>query len=135
MESLEEIKARVEAAVPGAMFAIIWYYRARIGRIIAGAATDPVARRFAINVAIAFLPAAVIGVLFASRIKTHLFKPVPVALAFIVGGLIIFWVEHRHRTKRIQPRIDDLDELVGDISEQSVYGTIDNPLAVATVAR
>ena len=59
----------------------------RIGRTIAGAATDPVARRFAINVAIAFLPAAVIGVLFASRIKAHLFKPVPVALAFIVGGV------------------------------------------------
>ena len=95
----------------GAMFAIIWYYRARIGATLAGMFSDPTAKRFAINVLIAFLPAAIIGVVFASRIKTHLFKPVPVALAFIVGGLIIFWVEHRHRIQRIRPRVFELDDL------------------------
>ena len=95
----------------GAMFAIIWYYRARIGATLAGMFSDPTAKRFAINVLIAFLPAAIIGVFFASRIKTHLFKPVPVALAFIVGGLIIFWVEHRHRIQRIRPRVFELDDL------------------------
>jgi len=95
----------------GAMFAIIWYYRARIGATLSGMGTDPVAKRFAINVLIAFLPAAVIGVFCASMIKAHLFKPVPVAMAFIVGGLIIFWVEHRHRVQRIRPRVHDLDDL------------------------
>jgi undecaprenyl-diphosphatase len=95
----------------GAMFAIIWYYRVRIGSTLAGMFSDPVAKRFAINVLIAFLPAAIIGVLFASRIKTHLFKPVPVAIAFIVGGLIIFWVEHRQRMQRLRPRVYDLDDL------------------------
>jgi undecaprenyl-diphosphatase len=95
----------------GAMFAIIWYYRARIGQTIMGVSSDPVARRFAINVLIAFLPAAVIGVLFASTIKAHLFKPVPVALAFIVGGFIIFWVEYLHRVQRLRPRVHDLDDL------------------------
>ncbi len=95
----------------GAMFAIIWYYRARIGATLSGMFSDPTAKRFATNVLIAFLPAALIGVFFASRIKVHLFKPVPVALAFIVGGLIIFWVEHRHRIQRIRPRVFDLDDL------------------------
>jgi undecaprenyl-diphosphatase len=95
----------------GAMFAVIWYYRIRIGRTVRGVRSDPIARRFAVNILIAFVPAAMIGVLFASRIKAYLFKPVPVALAFIVGGLIIFWVEYRHRVQRIRPRVHDLDEL------------------------
>ena len=95
----------------GAMFAIIWYYRQKIGATIAGVTGDPVAKRFATNLLIAFLPAAGLGVLFAGRIKTYLFKPVPVALAFIIGGLIIFWVEHRHRMQRIRPRVFDIDDL------------------------
>jgi undecaprenyl-diphosphatase len=95
----------------GAMFAIIWYYRVRIGSTLSGMFSDPVAKRFATNVLIAFLPAAIIGVFFASSIKTHLFKPVPVAIAFIVGGLIIFWVEHRQRMQRLRPRVYDLDDL------------------------
>jgi undecaprenyl-diphosphatase len=95
----------------GAMFAIIWYYRSKIGHTLTGIASDPVAKRFAINVVIAFLPAAAIGVVFAGTIKANLFKPVPVALAFIVGGLIIFWVEYLHRVQRLRPRIHDLDDL------------------------
>ncbi len=95
----------------GAMFAIIWYYRVRIGATLSGMFSDPTAKRFATNVLIAFVPAALIGVLFAGKIKAHLFKPVPVALAFIIGGLIIFWVEHRQRTQRIRPRVFDLDDL------------------------
>ena len=95
----------------GAMFAIIWYYRSKIAHTVKGVSSDPIARRFAINVLIAFVPAAAVGVIFASKIKVHLFKPVPVALAFIVGGLIIFWVEYLYRTKRLRPRIHDLDEL------------------------
>jgi undecaprenyl-diphosphatase len=95
----------------GAMFAIIWYYRSKISHTVTGVASDPVAKRFAINVLIAFLPAAAIGVLFASTIKAHLFKPVPVALAFIIGGLIIFWVEYLHRVKRLRPRVFDIDDL------------------------
>ena len=95
----------------GAMFAIIWYYRVRIGATLSGMFSDPVAKRFAINVLIAFMPAALLGICFAGVIKTHLFKPVPVAMAFIIGGLIIFWVEHRHRVQRMRPRVHDLDDL------------------------
>jgi undecaprenyl-diphosphatase len=95
----------------GAMAAVIWYYRARIGRIVGGLGTDPVARRFAINVVIAFLPAAVLGVLFGKYIKSVLFEPVPVALAFIVGGIVILWVEARQKRSMQPPRIDDVDAL------------------------
>ncbi|MGE0802117.1 MAG: undecaprenyl-diphosphate phosphatase [Lautropia sp.] len=95
----------------GAMFAIICYYRRKIGATIVGIADDPVAQRFARNVVIAFLPAALLGMLFAGKIKQFLFKPVPVALAFIVGGFIIFWVENRQRRQRTRPRIHDIDDL------------------------
>jgi undecaprenyl-diphosphatase len=95
----------------GAMAAVIWYYRARIGRIVGGLGTDPVARRFALNVVIAFLPAAVLGVLFGKYIKSVLFEPVPVALAFIVGGIVILWVEARQKRSTQPPRIDDVDAL------------------------
>lgn len=95
----------------GAMAAVIWYYRARIGRVVTGLGGDPVQRRFAINVAVAFLPAAVLGVLFGRHIKDVLFEPVPVALAFIVGGIVILWVERRAKRDARPPRIDDVDAL------------------------
>lgn len=94
----------------GAMFAVIWYYRERIRHTVSGIGSDPRARRFATNVVVAFLPAAVLGVLFADAIKARLFQPVPVAVAFIVGGLVILWVE-RGRRNAVAPRIDDIDAL------------------------
>jgi undecaprenyl-diphosphatase len=50
-----------------------------------------------LNVLVAFIPAVVLGLAFGSLVKQHLFHPVPVALAFIVGGLIILWVERHKR--------------------------------------
>ena len=91
----------------GAMLAIVWEYRARFGRALAGLAHDNRSRRFFLNLAIAFMPAAVLGLAFGQRIKASLFQPVPVALAFIVGGLIILWVERRPRP----PRVDDVDAM------------------------
>jgi undecaprenyl-diphosphatase len=82
----------------GAMFAVVWEYRRKLAHTVTGIGHDPVARRFALNVAIAFVPAVVLGLAFGSVIKAHLFHPVPVALAFMVGGLIILWVERRQRS-------------------------------------
>lgn len=92
----------------GAMLSVVWYYRARIATVLAGLRSDPAARRFAANVLIAFLPAAVLGLLFGRYIKDFLFRPVPVALAFIVGGLVILWVERSHCRA---PRIDSVDAM------------------------
>jgi undecaprenyl-diphosphatase len=81
----------------GAMFSVVWEYRARLGRTVRGLGHDPVARRFALNVLIAFIPAVVLGLALGGVIKQHLFHPVPVAIALVVGGFVILWVEHRHR--------------------------------------
>ena len=83
----------------GAMLAVIWEYRQRLAATVTGLATEPAARRFALNLLVAFMPAAVLGLLLGKVVKEHLFHPVPVALAFIVGGLIILWVERRHRVQ------------------------------------
>lgn len=95
----------------GAMVAVIWYFRARILRVIGGLTHDANSRKFAINVLIAFLPAAILGLAFASKIKAYLFKPVPVAIAFIVGGFIILWVEKITAARPFGPKIHSVDDL------------------------
>ncbi len=80
----------------GAMLAVMWEYRLRLQTTLAGIASEISAQRFARNVLIAFIPAVVFGLLLGKIIKEQLFHPVPVAIAFIVGGLIILWVERRH---------------------------------------
>jgi len=91
----------------GAMLAIVWEYRARFARTLTGFGRDPVARRFLANLAVAFVPAAVLGLAFGGLIKQHLFHAVPVAAAFIVGGLIILWVERRPRPATV----NDVDSM------------------------
>lgn len=79
-----------------AILAVCWEYRSRLGDVATGLlAGKENARRFVLNLLVAFMPAAVLGLLFASKIKLYLFKPVPVALAFIVGGVLILWAERR----------------------------------------
>jgi undecaprenyl-diphosphatase len=77
----------------GAMLAVLWEYRARFFRI------DLALYR---NLVVAFIPAAVLGLAFAKAIKAYLFQPLPVALAFIVGGVIILWVER----KPLRPKVE-----------------------------
>ena len=91
----------------GAMLAVVWEFRMRFWRMLAGLATDRAAQRFALNLLIAFLPAAVLGLAFGKVIKTHLFHAVPVALAFVIGGFIILWVEKRQR-KTVVESVDDM---------------------------
>ncbi|UCH18925.1 MAG: undecaprenyl-diphosphate phosphatase [Burkholderiales bacterium] len=83
----------------GAMLSVVWEYRERLSRTVVGITRDTVAQRFALNVLIAFVPAVIFGLLLGSAIKQHLFYPVPVAVAFIVGGLVILWVERRHHRR------------------------------------
>ena len=95
----ERAKVFEIAIQTGAMFAVMWEYRVRLMSTLSGLGSQTVARRFALNLVVAFIPAAVLGFLFGSWVKHALFHPVPVACAFIVGGLIILWVERRHRQK------------------------------------
>ena len=95
----ERAKVFEIAIQSGAMLAVLWYFRARVISVLSGLGRSDTAgqssRQFVIHIALAFMPAAVLGLAFGSAIKRSLFAPVPVALAFIVGGLIILWVEHR----------------------------------------
>ncbi|MTV40448.1 undecaprenyl-diphosphate phosphatase [Duganella radicis] len=95
----------------GAMLAVIWEYRARIAAVLAGLFSDKLQQRFALNVAIAFLPAAILGLVFAHAIKAVLFAPVPVALAFIIGGFVILWVEAREKKNPAMARITSVDQI------------------------
>jgi undecaprenyl-diphosphatase len=95
----EKIKVFEVAIQTGAMFAVIWEYRAKLGATVRGIGHDPVAQRFALNLLVAFIPAVVLGLAFGGIVKQYLFHPVPVAMAFIVGGFIILWVERRHRAQ------------------------------------
>src|SRR5215470_17725890 len=65
------------------------------------AKTFDIAIQTGANLVVAFIPAAVLGLLFGSFIKAHLFAAVPVAAAFIAGALVILWVERRERPARV----------------------------------
>jgi undecaprenyl-diphosphatase len=92
----------------GAMLAIVWEYRAKFWRVAAGLASERAAQRFVLNLIVAFIPAAALGLAFSKLIKSYLFHPVPVALAFVVGGVIIFWVERSLRPRVRVERADDM---------------------------
>ena len=77
----------------GAILAVCWEFRSRLAADLANVATQKTAQRFFINLAIAFLPAALLGFAFHHQIKTYLFSPVTVALALILGGLAILYIE------------------------------------------
>ncbi len=94
----------------GAVLAVVWEYRARFLRVLGGLRSDEKSRRFALNILIAFLPAACLGLLLGKLIKSVLFKPIPVAIAFIVGGFVILWAERRTHVVRVQ-EVDDMTAL------------------------
>ena len=92
----------------GAMLAVVWEYRARFAHALTGLGSDPAARRFVFNLIVAFMPAAVLGLAFGKLIKAHLFHAVPVAIAFIAGGIVILFVERRRpRAARVES-VDDM---------------------------
>lgn len=92
----------------GAIFAVILVYWQRLRETVIGLGSSPKAQRFALNVLVGFLPAAVLGVLAYKAIKAHLFNPPVVAGAFIVGAFIILAAERR---KTPQIRIETVDDM------------------------
>ena len=79
----------------GAILAVVWEFRRKILDVVVGLPTQPNARRFTANLLIAFLPAVVLGVVFADLIHEYLFNPVTVAAALVVGGVVMLWAERR----------------------------------------
>ena len=107
----EKVKVFEIVIQAGAMLAVCWEYRHRIIEVIRNFSSDVAARRFVANLLVAFLPAVVLGLLFGKMIKAHLFAPVPVALAFIVGAFVILIVERRNRLNEDRLRIHSVDEM------------------------
>jgi len=95
----------------GAILAVCWEYRSRLATVVRGLGTEARARRFVANLAIAFVPAAVLGLAFGKAIKASLFAPVPVACAFVGGAFLILWAERRQRARPGVVRIDDVDDM------------------------
>ena len=77
----------------GAVLAILSIYFVRLWKIFIGMFRDPQARRFVIGVLLAFLPAAIIGAVAHSFIKSVLFNPWIVCFTLIAGGGILLWVD------------------------------------------
>jgi undecaprenyl-diphosphatase len=90
-----------------AILAVCWEYRGRLWHTLLALRSEPVARRFALNVLLAFIPLAVLGLLLEDQIESLLFAPVPVAMALVVGGVLILWAERRQHVVRT-PEVDDL---------------------------
>jgi undecaprenyl-diphosphatase len=91
----------------GAILAIVWLYRERIGRVLRTATRDRMSQRLLVNLFIAFLPAAVVGLLTHRLIKEYLFSPVIVAASMFVGGIAILVIE----LLRPRPRVQSVDDV------------------------
>lgn len=90
-----------------AILAVCWEYRGRLRAALKGITSEPVQQRFIANLAVAFIPAAVMGLLFHGVIQQHLFKPLSVAAAFVAGGVLILWAERRKHRVTVE-RVDDM---------------------------
>lgn len=90
----------------GAILAICWAYRQRLWDVATHMRTQK-SQRFVLNLFLAFLPAAILGLLFIGQIKDVLFRPLPVAIALIVGGLLILWAERRPHRITVET-VDDM---------------------------
>jgi undecaprenyl-diphosphatase len=92
----------------GAILAVCWEYRRKIAEIVMGIGSAPSAQRFVLNLLIAFMPAALLGLLFIDIIKQYLFNPLSVATALVIGGIVILWAERRDHRIEVE-QIDDMD--------------------------
>jgi undecaprenyl-diphosphatase len=108
----EKAKVFDIAIQTGAILAVIIVYWEKIKNTVIALPTQRLARRFALNVLIAFFPAVLLGLLFGNAIKAHLFTPTVVASTFIIGGFIILWVEGWGRKPLHEGHPDDHARIV-----------------------
>jgi undecaprenyl-diphosphatase len=98
----------VQIVIQGAaILAVCWEYRQMLLTTAFTIAREPKSRRFVLNLALGFLPLAVLGLLFADWIESYLFRPIPVAIALIVGGVLLLLVD-RHEERATFKYADDV---------------------------
>ncbi len=76
-----------------AILAVCWEYRSKLIDTALHLTSETQAQQFVVNLLLAFLPAALLGLALHSTIKQYLFSPITVAIALIVGGFAILWIE------------------------------------------
>jgi undecaprenyl-diphosphatase len=110
---LNDDKAKVFdiAIQTGAIVAVILVYWQKIRATVVALPSEPQAQQFALNVFVAFVPAVVLGLLLGKAVKEHLFTPVVVATAFIVGGFIILWAERRQAVRSSAVRVHAVEDM------------------------
>jgi undecaprenyl-diphosphatase len=106
----EKAKVFDIAIQTGAIFAVILVYWQKIRETLVALPTERQAQTFALNVAIGFAPAVMLGLLLGKAIKAHLFTPTVVATTFIIGGFIILWAERRQAHTRVES-VDDMSPM------------------------
>ncbi|HEU4724735.1 MAG TPA: undecaprenyl-diphosphate phosphatase [Candidatus Eisenbacteria bacterium] len=95
----------------GALLAVVWLYRARVGELLQGLVRPhPRGRALLLKLVVAFLPAAAVGFLTHSWIKAHLFGARPVAAALLVGGVAILLIEAWRRRRGTAARYESVDD-------------------------
>ena len=96
----------------GAILAVCWEFREKLLKVALSLSSSASSRRFVLNLLIASAPAMGLAFVFGKHIKAVLFSPIPVASAFIVGALIIFWAERRQeKTSNTNGQIHTVDDL------------------------
>ncbi len=85
----------------GAILSVVWVYRDLLWRTLLGLGREPSAQRLTLNVVLAFIPAALVGVAAHDFIKTVLFSPWVVSVSLIVGGIAILLIERTPRTATV----------------------------------
>jgi undecaprenyl-diphosphatase len=103
----DEVNRSLIIVQGAAILAVCWEYRLKLWNVTVSLLSDSNARRFAINLLVAFIPLATIGLMFKDEIEAVLFAPVPVALALVIGGVVILWAEKRKHVESI-PGVDDI---------------------------
>ena len=99
-QNKEALNAYLIVIQAGAILAVTLLYRKEVWSMILGfLGLDPRGKRLAINIIVAFLPAAILGPILDDKIEKFLFGLLPIAIALFLGALLMFWVEKRKKAK------------------------------------
>ena len=99
-QSDEALFAYLIVIQAGAILAVFLLYRKEVWSMMLGLlGLDPRGKRLAINVIVAFLPAAILGPILDDKIEEFLFGLLPIAIALFLGALLMYWVEKRKKAK------------------------------------
>jgi undecaprenyl-diphosphatase len=110
---MQDAKSKVFdiAIQTGAIFAVILVYWQKLRNTLRLLPTNEQAQQLTRNVAVAFGPAVIFGLLLGASIKAHLFTPQVVAITLIIGGFVIIWAEARQARNPSLARVQDADDM------------------------